>query len=330
MSVLTLDVGGPNEMSVDCQRAGHAAPRQVGQKQFPGSGSELPYQIRGEFMVVPVVLTRLPTAAVETIRTLFALGRQVNCAGDVFVNGGATAKWSGKITDELHETADTWTISMTLFECGAVGGAVPSSVAIYLTNVASPDMAGANLASADPADDPFLAGLGGVRILDSATPSTCSGPAPCTATYTDPMTPEIVWWTPATTRAGFISGRARVGFLSKGASGGGAWADQAAMSKIFVVRGGVDVLEIDTDYTPNNGGFSGSFVEATAPTSVIFLSQIGDRFRVEEYGRIQLAPGGTDDQPAVLARQTITFGNGGAGLHYGKLTITGLAALFLP
>jgi hypothetical protein len=123
--VLTLDVGGPDEMDLDCERGGHAAPRKVGDRGYSGSGSEWS-QIRGELMVVPFVAAPLPWSQIATIRDLFALGARVNCAGDIF-NKPGTIVCSGTITDELHETGDRGTVNGTLFEVGAFGAYTPAT-----------------------------------------------------------------------------------------------------------------------------------------------------------------------------------------------------------
>lgn len=117
MSVLILDVGGAN-LAVDCERAGHAAPRKVGGGRLYGFAGVETSSTRFEAMVVPVVLAPLPSATVATIRAMFALGEQVPCSGDVFNKGDVTIICSGKISDQLHDTSDRWTVNLTLFEVG--------------------------------------------------------------------------------------------------------------------------------------------------------------------------------------------------------------------
>lgn len=116
MSVLTLDVGG-TPITHQCQRGGHAAPRQVGTIPSSFNGG-LTSSLRAELMVVPVVLQYLQSADVATIRTLFENGAQVDCSGDLFNNGGTTVTCSGTITDEVIQGATWWEVSLTLYEVG--------------------------------------------------------------------------------------------------------------------------------------------------------------------------------------------------------------------
>jgi hypothetical protein len=132
VAVLTIDVGGAEEMTLDCEKGGHAAPRKVGQRVYGFAGVETSSE-RAELMVVPVILAPLPTATVSTIRALFALGAQVPCEGDIFNRPGEEIVCSGKITDELHEVGDRWTVNLTLYEVAnddtatPVGGAGPEA-----------------------------------------------------------------------------------------------------------------------------------------------------------------------------------------------------------
>lgn len=132
MAVLTLDVGG-TPITVPCQKGGHAAPRKVGGRVYGFAGAETSSE-RANLMIVPVVLAPLPLATVKSIRDLFALGNQITCEGDIFNNAGAEIVCSGKITDEFHETADRWTLSLTLYEvqnadtATPVGGGGPEDV----------------------------------------------------------------------------------------------------------------------------------------------------------------------------------------------------------
>jgi hypothetical protein len=116
MSILTLGVGGAN-ISVQCQRGGHAAPRAVGSVPSSFAGG-LTSSVRVELMVVPVVLTYLTATEAVAIRDLFACGAQVDCQGDIFNNGNAVVTCSGTYTDELLQNANWWQCSLTLYEVG--------------------------------------------------------------------------------------------------------------------------------------------------------------------------------------------------------------------
>ncbi len=302
MSVLTLDVGGPNEMSVDCQRAGHAAPRRVGGKQFPASGSELPEQIRGEFMVVPVVLSRLPEATVATIRDLFAIGRQVNCAGDVFVNGGATALWSGKITDELEETADQWTISLTLFEVAGITGYTPAVSRFLLTSVDSPDSSDPTIALSTP-DGSYPGDFNtGYFLLNAVTVPD----GDCVA----PSTPELSWLS-VPLNAGIATGTPYVRMetaMSGVYSGTTVWAVMDFRVDISQVRsdGMGGFTTVAGPYATNYVGVSlgGNLAILSAPGPVILTIATGDQMLVELYPRLCLQPGESDNSQ----RQIISYG----------------------
>jgi hypothetical protein len=322
MPTLTIDVGGGSQMDLYCEKAGHAAPRRVGSKGFSASGSEHS-QIRAEPMVVPVILAPLPTATIATIRGLFALGAHVACRGDVFNNANATTVCSGTITDELHITGDRWTANLTLYEIGTTLGYTPTQTIVYLTNVVSPTDATKNLASTDANDDPFSAGTGGINLL--AGP----GDIPTCGTFPDPLTscavgtsaaPEISFLSEPSPNGGYITGAPTVNFHSTGGVGD-AWATQDMFAKIYIVRSGVDVAEFDTGFSNGNGGFSGGTVTAAA-ASIIFAAAIGDRVRVDVYGRAALHSG-----YSVGTLQHISFGNLGAGVHFATL-VWGGSVLF--
>jgi hypothetical protein len=120
VSILTLDDGGPNEMDVDVQKAGHAEPRTVGARVYALAGNERSW-IRRELMVVPVILSNAPPADVALIRAMFARGGQVMCSGDVFNNSGTPVQCSGEITDEMEvgTTDKYWITNLTLSEVGS-------------------------------------------------------------------------------------------------------------------------------------------------------------------------------------------------------------------
>ena len=323
MSILVV-----NGVAYQCQRGGHAAPRRVG--TMPGSFAQRQTSsVRAELMVVPVILSYLTSAEAATLRTTLANGAQVTCSGDVFNNGGAAIVCSGAITDEERQGATWWEVSLTLYEIGSFS--YDATIAsVYLTNVASPDGgAGVNLATGDPAGDPFSAGLGSVALLNGVPITTCGGaPDPsvnCPIVYTDPGTPEKVWLTAATVANGWLWGAPVVSILSSGGTGD-AWQTQASMAVIYVVRSGVDVATWTTGYSDSNGGFAGSTITMTGLDSVLFYSEIGDRFRIELFARAGLHGGYADSGD----RQTVTFGNGGVSSHYGNLSVGGLVAVLDP
>jgi hypothetical protein len=120
MSILTVDVGGANEMDVDCERAGHAPPRVVGEKRYTAAGRERSME-KAELQTVPVVIRNLQQQDARTVRALFANGAQVVCNGVVFNNGLADVICSGEITDEAEVGTDDgddlyWIINITLSE----------------------------------------------------------------------------------------------------------------------------------------------------------------------------------------------------------------------
>lgn len=314
MSVLTVDVGGPNEKTIALQRGGHASPRRVGGVTEGFAGSEEP-AIIAELQVIPFVTQKLDFATAKTVRDLFALGAQVNCAGDVFDNGGATVVYSADIADEVDPTARWFTLSGTLYECENDDTTYsPLATIIYLTNVTSPDDPGdgsVNLASTNNADDPFGAGVGSETLLDAEIV-----PESPTAAIVS-SGPERSWLTPATVLGGWASGAPTVQMLSQGVTGTADWVTQDAMCKIFVVRSGVDVAEWDTAFSNGNGGLGGGTITMAAP-AIVFQFQPGDRVRVEVYGRGQLQPGGSS-----ATKQQVKYGNNGGGAHEAKLTLGG-------
>lgn len=124
MSLLTLDVGGPDEMDVQVTKAGHTEPRQVGSRRYTFFCRERS-MIRAEFMIVPLILYPASVTDAATIRTLFANGAQVVCNGDVFNNALADITCSGEITDELIPglliADDPWVLNLTLYEVDTSG-----------------------------------------------------------------------------------------------------------------------------------------------------------------------------------------------------------------
>lgn len=114
MSVLTLDVGGL-DLTVPCQRGGHAAPDVIGsvRRSFSGVARS---SIRAELMNVPVVFSYLDTATILTIRQLFAKGAHVVCQGEVFNNELAEITVWAEITDEMTQGATLWELSAVLHE----------------------------------------------------------------------------------------------------------------------------------------------------------------------------------------------------------------------
>lgn len=325
MSTLTLDVGGA-ALSVNCQKAGHAAPRKVGgDRSFAFSGAESP-ATRAEAMVVPVVLAPYSPATVATIRAMFALGEQVPCAGDVFNNGGGTSDWSAAITDELHETADRVTVSMTLYEVEPANVSALVRTFIDFTVITSVD---------DPGDDSIdyakigagtLGGSTELRVLDavaavdlecgSIPDSGCDCPAVLSTV------PERSFMT-LPLAATEIAGLMTVQFGSKGGTAD-QWASQNIMCKIFLVRGGVDVEEADTAYAASNGGFSGGIITMST-SAVVWDVEDGDKIRTEVWGRLALHCGyGDGNDGSNLDRQTIGWGAFSGEISAGRLSVGGI------
>jgi hypothetical protein len=118
MSILTIDVGGADEREVECERAGHAEPREVGGRRYTANGRERS-MIKEELQVVPVVIRNLTQLDVRAVRALYANGAHVVHNGEVFNNGLADIICSGDVTDEAEvgtEDGDDlfWILSVTL------------------------------------------------------------------------------------------------------------------------------------------------------------------------------------------------------------------------
>lgn len=118
MSVLTFDVGGPDEMDIACQKAGHAEPRRLGARRFGFLGNERS-MIRAEYHVVPVVLANIPAATIKTIRDRIADGAAIDYQGDVFNNASVVVTCIAEITDEMEVGGPYWTGTLTLSEVGS-------------------------------------------------------------------------------------------------------------------------------------------------------------------------------------------------------------------
>lgn len=118
MSILTVDVGGPDEMDIAVQKAGHAEPRRLGSRRNGFLGNERSME-REEFHVVPLILTNLPAADMAIVQALFADGATVDCQGDVFNNASVVVPCMGEITKEMEVGGPYWTGTLTLTEVGA-------------------------------------------------------------------------------------------------------------------------------------------------------------------------------------------------------------------
>jgi hypothetical protein len=293
---LTLDVGGPNEMDLDCERGGHAAPRKVGGKGNSASGSEWS-QIRAELMVVPFVTAPLPWDTIATIRSLFALGARVNCAGDVF-NKPGTIVCSGTITDDLHETGDRGTVNGTLYEIAATPTYTPATTLFLLTSVESPDSGGdptilvSTPDGSYPGDTPSNADLlSGITVVSTA--------------LVDPTTPDLSFLS-VPLNAGLITGVPYVQFetaMTGVFSGTTVWAVMDVMAKIYQMRGASIIAgPFSTGYA--GVGLGGGLATLTASGSVILTIQTGDQMLVELYPRLQLQPLQSDNGQ----RQSVDFG----------------------
>jgi hypothetical protein len=130
MSLLTVDVGGANETTIRFARAGHAEPKSVGTRRYAFAGNERS-MMRGESHVIPLVLAGDYLAAdVATLRSLFALGAEVVCSGDVFNNGGAAVTCMGELSDEMEVGGTRWIPTLTLTQVtGTLRGTLRASVA---------------------------------------------------------------------------------------------------------------------------------------------------------------------------------------------------------
>jgi hypothetical protein len=328
VSILTFDVTG-TPIAVQCQRGGHAVPRQVGTIPTSHGGSRTS-SIRAELMVVPVVLIDYSPAIVASIRTLFANGAQVACSGDVFNNGGATITCSATFADEFEPAGPWFGLSMTLYEVGTALGSSGTTSLIYLVNDASvedPGDGSIDLAFVGPTPGGGLADLGTVRVLDAATLITCGlFPDPtlaCGTVYSEEA--ERSWLTLplAETR---LYGDMTVTILSRG-GGSDQFAQQGVMCKIYLVRDSVDVRQADTAWAASNGGFAGGTITMTTEDSILWSVEDGDKIRVEVWGRIALNSGYTDtNDGSNLARQTLTYGQSGTGVP-STLTVGGVVEL---
>jgi hypothetical protein len=322
--IVTLDVGGA-ALVYPWTRAGQADPELVGGISRAYAGNQYT-SIIAEFEVVPLVSQHRTSAEYGALKTLFAKGAQVPCQGKVF--NPRTAEiitCSGKVTGEMEpgfvddDGEPLWTVNLTLTEADNDDTAITASVAIYLSNVASPDVGGSNLATADESEDPFGAGVGSLELMNAPwVIPTCGGPPdPSVNCPIGTSGLEASWITAATVADGYLTGTPKVRFLSSGGTGD-AWQVQSFMAKIIIVRGGVDFIEWETGWSDTNGGFSGGNSTATAP-AIVFPSLAGDRVRVDIYSRAGLHGGYADDG----VHQTLSFGNGGGGNHYGQLLLGG-------
>jgi hypothetical protein len=330
--IVVLDVGGA-ALVYPWMRAGQADPDQLGGVSRAYAGNQYT-SVVAEFMNVPLVSQHRTATEYAAVKTLFAKGAQVPCQGKVFNPVTGVVVCSGKVTGEMEpgnvdaSGEPLWTINLTLSEVDNADTADVAPAGLYLTNVVSPLDGSMNLAAADPADDPFSAGVGSKELLNSDVIPTCGDPmAPnptvSCATVTS-SAPEMVWLLGGAAVDGYITGAPSVVLNSIGGTGD-RWARQDSFCIIYVVRGGVDVATWVTGSSGTNGGFAGDAITMTAP-AVIFPGLTGDRVRVELYGVAALHSGYADDG----VHQTVSFGNNGGGVHLGRLYLGGDAVLMWP
>lgn len=289
--VLTFDVGGPDEMNVECQRIGHAAPRKVGDRGYSASGSEWP-QIRDELMVVPFVTVPLPWTQIATIRDLFALAARVNCAGDGF-NKPGTIVCSGDLTDELDTTADRGVITGTLFEIGSSPGYTPSTTLFLLTSVESPDSGGDPTILVSTPDGPPYPGDAsiGITLGSGLTPPTATCPA--TPALIVSSTPEYSHLS-VPLNAGIATGSPAIRFET-GTVNGTVWNTSSVMAKLSLVRAGSVVAGPWDSSWGSMGVITGNTDTITFGVTFVLPIQTGDQFLIEWYARIGLACGQVDN-----------------------------------
>lgn len=322
---LVIDPDGVN-LIVPVQRAGKTAKRLVGDISTASAGNQRTHII-AELDNIPVVLLDSTPAICRQIESIFARGAQVVTAGTVWNRDDAGAThvlaW-GEYTDDMQQGGPRRVPGINLHEVGDALGYVAPSAVIYLGSQDSPDDPGDSsilLASADAADDPFSAGLGGLTLMIGVTIPTCGGaPDPsvnCAIAFSGL---EKSWLMPAAVADGWLAGTLQTVFLSNGGAAD-RWQTQAYRAEIFVVRGGVDVVEWDTGWSDTNAAPFGGNSTATGP-QIIYQILTGDRVRIDLYSRAGLHGGYTDDG----VHQALTFGNGGAGNHYGRLLIGGEVA----
>jgi hypothetical protein len=299
MSVLTLDVGGL-DLPVGCQRGGHAAPDVIGsvRRSFSGVARS---SVRAELMNVPVVLVHLDKDTARTIREMFAKGNQIVCNGEVFNNQLQDITVWGEITDEMIQGGTWWELSMVLHE---VENADTVAQASNTTRISLND----TISDEDPGDETIrvanpanVSGGSCFRVLDDATPATCSSGS-CPITFSS--APERTWLTPALA-ATTITGTPVAYFASKGINGLSGVDIQSTKAILYHVRAGVDLDSWETPYYA--GFFAGGLMTMTFPDPLVLTIEDGDRLRLELWGRLALSPGSSDSQPYELARQTICY-----------------------
>lgn len=316
MPTITFDVGGL-DLVVPCQRAGKAAKRRVGDRSYAFAGNERSH-IRAELMVIPLLLVNSTPEICSDLEQMFARGNQVDCAGDVFNNGGATIVCSGDYTDDMEQGGGWRVPGITLYEVEndytTAGGSTADTTLVYITHTVSGD---------DPtAEEARIGSAGGggcFYTLVGATPATCpSGTVgSCPITYSSAA--ERVWITPAleaTTLSGIPTGY----LVSKGTEGGSAFTYQSSKLVVYLCRGGFDVADavegpIESEYRA--GSFFGGEIILPFTGAIAWDVQDGDKMRIELWSRIALSPGAADpDSSWALYRQTICYG-GGPGVRFG-------------
>lgn len=334
--VLEIDVGGAGIRLDNWERAGQADPEQSGGVSRAYAGNEYS-SVVAEFMKVPLVSGPVSTADYAQVDAIFARGAQVPCRGDAFKGRTDTITCSGKLTAEMvpggidDTGAPLWVMNLLLSEVDNAGTAIATDATIYLAVGDSPDDPGDSsilLASADAADDPFSAGTTLLELMNAPwTIPTCGNPLapdPAISCAVGFSGLEKTWKMAPAVNPGWLTGRWRVVFLSTGDTGD-RWSTQAFMVKIFIERASVDIAQWDTGWSDTNGGFAGGDSTATS-APIVFQAEAGDVPRFELYSRAGLHSGYADNS----AHQTLRFGNGGGGSHYGRALIGGDVATIWP
>lgn len=298
MSVLTVDVGGANETTLELQRGGHASPRRVGGLTQGFAGSE-ESAIIAELMVVPFVTVPLDFVTAKTVRDLFALGAQVNCSGDVFDKPG-TIVCSADITDEVDPTAAWFTLSGTLYECDSAATTYtpPGITNFLLTSVESPDSGGDPSILVSTPDGSYPGDFSsGLTLGTALTPPTASCPTqPALIISSAPEASHLS----VPLAAGLALGSPTIQ-VETGVVSGTVWDTSSVMAKLSLKRAGSIVAGPWDSSWGAMGTLTGNIDTLTFPVTLNLPILDGDQFLIEWYARLGLACGQSDnaDRPFI-------------------------------
>lgn len=301
--IVVLDVGGAN-LAIPFQRAGQADPETVGGISRAYAGNQYSSIIE-EFMVVPLVSTRVSSATHAAVKAMFARGAEVPCqagsAGNVFNGETGVITCSGKLTADMvpggidSTGQPLWILNLTLTEVGTALPGTPQTTLFLLTSVTSPSDGTAKVSTPN-GSYPGDAGSG-LTLGAGLTPPT----AACSTPPAPPVLPAVV--ESATREAAHLSlplapgmafGAPRIQ-IEYGIVDSVVWSTSSFMAKLSLKRAGATVAGPWSSQWQGMGVLVSGTALLTFGVSLVLPIESGDQFLIEWFARVGLECGQADN-----------------------------------